>query len=165
MPILNYGSEVWGNNPWNELENLHLQACKYTSGVHQSTPTDDVYAELGRYPLHVYRKISIMKYLKCLEGLSNERLAKKAFNQLKQNHDNNHYNWVSQAFASLEEYNVLVTDCDSKIKYKIKEFYKNKLKQNLISCIDQRKKLRTYARFRTFWQKFSCKIRSLGVHR
>ena len=99
-----------------------------------------------------------MKYLKRLEGLSNERLAKKAFNQLKQNQDNSHYNWVSQAFASLEEYNVLVTDCDSKIKYKIKESYKNKLKQNLISCIDQRKKLRTYARFRTFWQKFSCKI-------
>ena len=83
--------------------------------------------------------------LKRLEGLSNERLAKKAFNQLKQNHDNNHYDWVSQAFASLEEYNVLVTDCDSKIKYEIKEFHKNKLKQNLISCIDQRKKLRTYA--------------------
>ena len=145
LPILNYGAEVWGNNPWNELENLHLQACKYTLGVHQSTPTDGVYAELGRYPLYVYQKISIMKYLKRLEGLSNERLAKKAFNQLKQGHDNNHYNWVTQAFASLEEYNVLVTDCDSKIKYRIKEFHKNKLKQNLISCIDQRKKLRTYA--------------------
>ena len=38
LPILNYGAEVWGNNPWNELENLHLQACKYTLGVHQSTP-------------------------------------------------------------------------------------------------------------------------------
>ena len=149
LPILNYDAEVWGNNPWNELENLHLQACKYTLGVHQSTPTDGVYSELGRYPLYVYRKISIIKYLKRLEGLSNERLAKKAFNQLKQNHDNNHYNWVSQAFDSLEEYNVLVTDCHSKIKYKIKESYKNKLKQNLISCIDQHKKLRTYARFKT----------------
>ena len=56
---------------------------------------------------------------------------------------------VSQAFASLEEYNISVTDCDSKIKYKMKEFSKNKLKQNLVSCIDQRKKLRTYARFKT----------------
>ena len=46
----------------------------------------------------------------------------ESFNQLKQNRDNNHYNWVSQAFAtSLEEYNALVTDSDSKIKYKIKE--------------------------------------------
>ena len=90
LPILNYGAEVWGNNPWNELENLRLQACKYTLGVHQSTPTDGVYSGLGRYPVYVYRKISIIKFLKRLEGLSNERLVKKAFNQLKQNHDNNH---------------------------------------------------------------------------
>ena len=82
LPILNYGAEVWGNSPWNELENLHLQACKYTLGVHQSTPTDGVYSELGRYPLYVYQKISIIKYLKRLEGLSNEHLVKKAFNQL-----------------------------------------------------------------------------------
>ena len=60
--------EVWGNNPWYELENLHLQACKYTLCMHQSMPTDGVYVELGRYLLYVYRKISIMKYLKRLEG-------------------------------------------------------------------------------------------------
>ena len=131
-----------------ELKNLHLQACKYTLGMSQSTPTDGVYAELGRYPFYVYRKISIIKCLKLLENLSNERIGKKGFNKLKRNHDNNHYNLASQTFANLKEYYVLVTDSDSEIKYKMKESYKNKLKQNLISCIDQRKKLRTYARFK-----------------
>ena len=36
-------------------------------------------------------------------GLSNEHIGKKGFNELKWNHDNNHYNLVSQTFANLEK--------------------------------------------------------------
>ena len=79
IPILNYGAEIWGNQEWEELEKIHLSTCKYILGVSASTLSDGVYAELGRCPLRVYRKISIIKYLKRLESLSDERLARKAF--------------------------------------------------------------------------------------
>ena len=74
VPILNYGAEVWRGKDWTELEKLHLSACKYILGVSHSTPTDGIYAELGRHPLHISRKIVIAKYLKRLLGLSEDRL-------------------------------------------------------------------------------------------
>ena len=49
VPILNYGAEIWGNVEWEELEKIHLSACKYILGVSVSTPTDGVYAELSLY--------------------------------------------------------------------------------------------------------------------
>ena len=56
VPILNYGVEVWGYNEWHEIEKLHLLACKYTSGINNSTPTDGEHAELG-----VNREIAMIK--------------------------------------------------------------------------------------------------------
>ena len=46
-PILSYGSVVWGNQEWIELEKLHLFLCKFALGVKSSTPNDRIYAELG----------------------------------------------------------------------------------------------------------------------
>ena len=48
---MNYGAEIWGGNEWLASEKLHLLACKYIFGVPQSTPTDSIYAELGRHPI------------------------------------------------------------------------------------------------------------------
>ena len=45
--------EVWGRKDWTGLEKLHLSACKCILGVSHSTPTDDIYAELGRHPLRI----------------------------------------------------------------------------------------------------------------
>ena len=55
-PILSYGCEVWGNYDWAEIERLHLWFCKFALGVKTSTPTDGIYAELGRCPLRVIGK-------------------------------------------------------------------------------------------------------------
>ena len=96
VPILNYGAEVWRYNEWHQIEKLHLLAYKYTLGVNNWTPTDGVHAELWRYPLHIDRKITMIKYLKRLENLSDSRLIKKAFNQQLQDDRQGHYNWFSQ---------------------------------------------------------------------
>ena len=63
LPILNYGAEIWGAKDWIELEKLHLSACKCILGVSHLTPSDGIYAELGRHPLQISRKIAIAKYL------------------------------------------------------------------------------------------------------
>ena len=72
LPILNYGAEIWGGKEWIELEKLHLSAYKYILGVSHSTPTNGIYAELGRHPLQISRKIAIVKYLKRLTELSED---------------------------------------------------------------------------------------------
>ena len=50
-PIAEYSSKVWGFRDWDELETLHLQACKYAQGVRSTTTSAAVYSELGRRPL------------------------------------------------------------------------------------------------------------------
>ena len=50
LPILNYAVDVWGGNEWPDLEIIHLMACKFITGVNQATPSNAIYAELGRHP-------------------------------------------------------------------------------------------------------------------
>ena len=136
-----------GRKEWTELEKLHLSACKYIIGVSHSTPTDGIYAELGRHPLHISRKITIVKYFKRLSELSNGQLAKKAFKQLSL--DDNHYNWVSVANSITSEFSLDVTVPEEKLKNKIRSIYNKTLETALKNCVSQRKKLRTYAKFKT----------------
>ena len=82
-------------------------------------PTDGIYAELGRHPSHVSTKIVIAKFLKRLLGLSEDRLAKKAFRQLSLD-GNNHYNWVSTANSIIDEFPLDITESEEKLKNIIK---------------------------------------------
>ena len=77
---LNYAADVWGGNEWPDLERIHLMACKFILGANQTTSSNAIYAELGRYSLEIHRKIPMIKYIKRFENLSDERLAKKLLN-------------------------------------------------------------------------------------
>ena len=149
LPILNYGADIWGGKEWIELEKLHLSVCKYIFGVSHSTPTDGIYAELSRHPLQISRKIAIVKYLKRLTELSDDRLAETAFRQLSLDDNNNHYNWVSMANSILNEFSLDITDSEDKLKTKVRSIYNKTLVKSLTNCMNQRKKLRTYAKFKT----------------
>ena len=177
VPILNYGAEIWGGNEWYELEKIHLYACKFTLGVKQSTTTDSIYAEMGRYPLFTCRKIAIIKYINRLKGLSDERLAKKAFKQMCLDDIKGHYNWFSRVNDMLKDNSINYNDPNEVIKKKIKETFQKQLKGNLHEAIVNEKKLRTYARFKTIhnFESYLYKIQSfkrrsyftrfrLGVH-
>ena len=64
LPILNYALDVWGGNEWPDLERITIMTCKFIEGVNQATPSNAIYAELGRYPLETHRKISLIKFIK-----------------------------------------------------------------------------------------------------
>ena len=51
IPILMYGSEIWGYESLALLEKLHIKALKFMLRLHKSTKTAMVYGESGRYPL------------------------------------------------------------------------------------------------------------------
>lgn len=53
VPILTYGSEVWGFENISILENIHLKFCKKVLKLRKSTPNCMVYGELGRFPLNI----------------------------------------------------------------------------------------------------------------
>ena len=60
--ILNYGCEIWGFHKAKDVEKIHMSFCKNTLGVKKSTCNSLVYYELGRFPLHITRKLRILKY-------------------------------------------------------------------------------------------------------
>jgi len=62
LPILLYGSEIWGFENIDIIERVHLRFCKLILHLKQSTPNFMVYDELGRYPISVIMKVRMVKF-------------------------------------------------------------------------------------------------------
>jgi len=78
MPILNYGSEVWGFSSGMSIERVHMQFCKQILGVKRCTQNDFVYGELGRRNCQSARYVNIIKYWIKLIRTSENKLLKKS---------------------------------------------------------------------------------------
>ena len=99
LPILTYGSEIWGFHPAPEIERVHLKFLKQILCVKPQTSNVTVYGELGRVPLSIISKERILKYWYKLMK-SPDSLIHKALLNLKD--DNNQVmGWA------LEVYNLL----------------------------------------------------------
>ena len=53
IPVLLYGSEVWGFENLDLIEHLHLKFLKYLFNLKSSTPAYMVYGETDRFPLYI----------------------------------------------------------------------------------------------------------------
>ena len=62
VPILLYGSEIWGVYDYKEVDKLHIKFCKYILGVRKQTSNYAVYGDLGRFPLSVIAKERSLKF-------------------------------------------------------------------------------------------------------
>ena len=94
-PVISYGCEIWGNQNWDEIERIHLYFWKLTLGVKPSTPTDGIYAELGRYPLKIFRQIQMVKFAIRISNLNGSRYANEALKVLIEDDMKGHYKWFS----------------------------------------------------------------------
>ena len=62
MPIMLYGSEIWGFENPDCLELNHLKFCKSILRLKNSTPNFMIYGELGRFPLSISIKVRMIKF-------------------------------------------------------------------------------------------------------
>lgn len=62
LPILCYGSEIWGFHKSPDIERVYLKFLKQILGVKQQTCSTAVYGEFGVFPLYIVRKIRIIKF-------------------------------------------------------------------------------------------------------
>ena len=69
--ILSYSSEIWGFHKAYDVEKIHINFCKKILGVKKSTCNSLVYYELGRLPLHILRKLKILRYWTKLKNSCN----------------------------------------------------------------------------------------------
>ena len=96
MPILLYGAEVWGDQSYKRLEQVHLYACKRFLRVTDKTPNNKVYGELGRYPLYIASSIKFIKYWFKLLNQPTNRYSKKAYLMLVDMDSRGTMTWASR---------------------------------------------------------------------
>ena len=62
VPILTYGSEIWGPDVHSSIENVHIRFCKSQLGVGINTPNPAVLGECGRDGMYVKCLVKCVKY-------------------------------------------------------------------------------------------------------
>ena len=82
LPILTYGSEVWGFEKHDSLERIHNYACRYFLGVAGNAPNVVVLGECGRYQIFLYTAKRCIKYWTKLLKMPQSRYPKKCYNML-----------------------------------------------------------------------------------
>ena len=133
--ILFYSSELWGFQRLDNLEKVHLLACKRFLGVPLKTPNKIVYGELGRYPIYISTSIRCIKYWFKILKMPDHRLPKQAYKMMLTQDDNGKKCWVSHIKELLSKagfYYVWVNQGTVNINAFIK-----KIKQRLIDQFRQ----------------------------
>ena len=62
VPILLYGTEIWGFKNTGIIEKLHNEFLRRITRLSKSTPIYILQAELGIYPLNVNIKLRMLNY-------------------------------------------------------------------------------------------------------
>lgn len=121
LPILLYGSEIWGHENSDLLERVHAKFCKLMIKVSKYTHNTAVYGELGRYPLSFNIELRIVNYWCKILSSKGSKLNCIMYNIMYQLWSNGKYEspwlksvknilqncglnfiWVEQAFPSKE---------------------------------------------------------------
>ena len=82
VPILLYGSEVWGYQNTQILENLHNEFLRNILNLRKSTPIYMLHTELGRWPLQINIKKRMIGYWISIINGKQSKLSKLLYNIL-----------------------------------------------------------------------------------
>ena len=102
MPILCYGSEVWGLHKGEAIERVHLQFCKRFLHLKYNTVNNIVYYELGRTNIQCVRYVRIVKYWLKIMKCNDTQFTKIVYNVLLCDAQKGKVNWVSRLKNVLE---------------------------------------------------------------
>ena len=81
---------------FDQIERVHLYACKRVLHVLDKTPNDIVYGELGRYPLWVTSISKSIKYWFCLLKQPENLWSNLAYNMSLGLHEKGYVTWVTR---------------------------------------------------------------------
>jgi hypothetical protein len=97
LPILEYNNMLWSKtNPIPDIEKVQIGYLKNILGVRKQTPTLAVYAETGRFPLHVRQQVDTVKYWARLSSLPQSDILNKCLKIQESLHARGQSNWYSK---------------------------------------------------------------------
>ena len=96
IPVLLYGSEVWGFEVIRNLEVFHMKFCKQIFKLNRSTANCMVLGELGRFSLEKYISNRMINFWCNLEHSGQNKLSGMVYNVLKLLYNENVYQspWI-----------------------------------------------------------------------
>ena len=101
MPILLYGSEIWGFQEYEHLERVHVYACKRFLSVGLRACNNAVLGDCGRYPLYITSAKRCIKYWFKIISMTEDRYVKKCYHMMYYSDQFGSKNWVSHIRAML----------------------------------------------------------------
>jgi hypothetical protein len=102
-PILLYGSELWGLNYMQEIERVHLYACKRFMSAPLRACNAVVYGDCERFPMFVLAAKRSIKYWLKVANMPSYRYVKKCYNMLLYYDSIGKSNWVTKVKSHLYE--------------------------------------------------------------
>ena len=143
IPVILYGSEIWGYNKLDMLERLHLKFCKMLMRVKQSTPDVMVYGETGRLCLEYHVKLRMINFWSSIVCGSHDKLTYTIYSMCKQRYENGlpTSKWflsivsllgsydINNLPASVDDVKAVVMQIHAVLKYE----YVNKLEQQVLA--------------------------------
>ena len=82
LPVITYGSEIWGTCVHNDIENVLVQYCRMQLGVNTNAPGPAVLGECGRHGVYVYCYVKCVKYWLKLTSLPDGNITKSCYTML-----------------------------------------------------------------------------------
>ena len=150
LPIITYGSDVWGYENIEIMERIHNQFLRTITKCRKSTPMYMLYGELGRYPLAITVKTRIISFWKRIITGKPEKFTNIIYQKLLQLGDQN-FKWTKKVQSILQEVgrNDIWLNQTQNIPNCITTIVKNTLidlfKQKWQNSLDQSSKGRNYS--------------------
>ena len=162
LPILNYGSEIWGFGNFPKCDSIMNRAMRYFMGVHRFAPTDGVQGDMGWMSLRYRRYIAMLKFWNRLVKMNESRLTKRVFLW--------YYDWFYNWFYDIKRiameldmvniYNTKDVFIDSQVYDKCQYLMFEQWKKN----ISEKPKLRLYREIKTHFEPELYLVRYLPKH-
>jgi len=96
LPILTYGSEIWGCDTHACIERVQNNYCKYVLKLPTNTTNIAVRGECGRYSIKTVTMLHVLKYWCKLLYMNDERLPKSCYNMLYRLDNNGRVTWATK---------------------------------------------------------------------
>jgi hypothetical protein len=95
IPVLLYGSEVWGTKSFDCIEKINRKACKQFMMVSSKTTNVAVLGDCGRYPLYISSVIRLISYWAKIIQMSSDRYPHKCYKMLHHLDNSGHSTWAT----------------------------------------------------------------------
>jgi hypothetical protein len=95
LPILTYGSEIFGYENLDLLEKVHNEFLRKLTKARRSTPMSFLYGELGRYPISITVQTRMISYWNRLLTGKDNKISLQIYKYMI-NQTNNDYKWPNK---------------------------------------------------------------------